>query len=140
MVSIVLAAHNEEGFLTTTVGHLLDGLRARGADFEIIVAENGSTDGTREVAARLAADAPEVRALSLPDPDYGAALRAGLLDARGKTVVNFHRQSEIKTTPPPLSTHSQSKAVRPSGSRISPAKTLPAHTYSALPRHHLSLP
>jgi len=89
MISVVLAAHNEEGFLTTTVGHLLDGLRARGADFEIIVAENGSTDGTREVAARLAADAPEVRALSLPDPDYGAALRAGLLDARGETVVNF---------------------------------------------------
>ena len=89
MISVVLAAHNEEGFLTTTVGHLLDGLRARGADFEIIVAENGSTDGTREVAARLAADAPEVRALSLPEPDYGAALRAGLLDARGEMVVNF---------------------------------------------------
>ena len=89
MISVVLAAHNEEGFLTTTVGHLLDGMRARGAEFEIIVAENGSTDSTREVAARLAADAVEIHMLSLPDPDYGAALRAGLLDARGDTVVNF---------------------------------------------------
>jgi glycosyltransferase involved in cell wall biosynthesis len=89
MISVVLAAHNEEGFLATTLGHLLDGLRARGADFEIVVAENGSTDGTRDVAADVAAEAPEVQTLSLPDPDYGAALRAGLLAARGEIVVNF---------------------------------------------------
>jgi glycosyltransferase involved in cell wall biosynthesis len=89
MISVVLAAHNEEGFLATTLGHLLDGLRARGADFEIVVAENGSTDGTRQEAERLAAEASEVQTLSLPDPDYGAALRAGLLAARGEMVVNF---------------------------------------------------
>ena len=89
MISVVLAAHNEEGFLSTTLRHLLEGLRARGADFEIIVAENGSTDGTLAEAEQVKAEAPEVRTLSLPDPDYGAALRAGLLDARGDTVVNF---------------------------------------------------
>src|SRR4051794_13052005 len=89
MISVVLAAHNEEGFLAATVGHLLDGLRARGQEFEIIVSENGSTDRTHEVADGIAASAPEVRVLSLPDPDYGAALRAGLLDARGEVVVNF---------------------------------------------------
>jgi glycosyltransferase involved in cell wall biosynthesis len=89
MISVVLAAHNEEGFLAATLEYLLEGLRARGAEFEIIVAENGSVDGTREEAARVAASAPEVRTLSLPDPDYGAALRAGLLAARGEVVVNF---------------------------------------------------
>ena len=89
MVSVVLAAHNEEPFLATTVGTLVDGMRARGMEFEVIVAENGSTDGTVAEAQRLAAGAPEVRTMSLPDPDYGAALRAGLLDARGDTVVNF---------------------------------------------------
>jgi len=89
MISVVLAAHNEEGFLAATVDDLLKGLRARGQAFEIIVAENGSTDGTREEAARAAASAPEVRVLTLPDPDYGEALRAGLLDARGEVVVNF---------------------------------------------------
>ncbi|MBV8304145.1 MAG: glycosyltransferase family 2 protein [Acidimicrobiia bacterium] len=89
MISVVLAAHNEEGFLAPTVGELLDGLRARGTEFEIVVVENGSTDGTREEATRLAAGASELRSLSLPDPDYGAALRAGLLDAGGEIVVNF---------------------------------------------------
>jgi glycosyltransferase involved in cell wall biosynthesis len=89
MITVVLAAHNEEGFLATTVGHLLDGLRARGGEFEIVVAENGSTDRTATEAARLAESAPEVRTLSLSDPDYGAALRAGLLEARGDVVVNF---------------------------------------------------
>jgi glycosyltransferase involved in cell wall biosynthesis len=89
MISVVLAAHNEEAFLGATLAHLLEGLRARPTEFEIVVAENGSTDGTREELARLAAGAPEVRPLSLPDPDYGAALRAGLLAARGEVVVNF---------------------------------------------------
>ena len=89
MISVVLAAHNEEAILAATVGHLLEGLRARPTEFEIVVAENGSTDGTREELARLSAGAPEVRPLSLPDPDYGAALRAGLLAARGEFVVNF---------------------------------------------------
>src|SRR4029077_17166225 len=43
----------------------------------------------RAEALRIAARAPEVRVLSLPNPDYGAALRAGLLDAHGDVVVNF---------------------------------------------------
>jgi glycosyltransferase involved in cell wall biosynthesis len=89
MFSVVLAAHNEEPFLAATVGHLVEGLRRRGAEFELIVAENGSTDGTVAEAERLAATMPEVRMLSLPEPDYGAALRAGLLDAHGDIVVNF---------------------------------------------------
>jgi len=86
---VVLAAHNEEPYLAATVTDLLKGLRERGLDFEIIVGENGSTDGTVALAQRLSDTEAEGRFLSLPSPDYGAALRAGLLDAKGDIVVNF---------------------------------------------------
>ena len=87
--SVVLPAHNEEEILATTVGDLVEGLRARGTAFEVLVVENGSTDDTAALAARLAATHPEVVALTDPTPDYGRALRRGLLAASGRVVVNF---------------------------------------------------
>ena len=87
--TIVLPAHNEEEILATTVGELVAGLRERGTAFEVLVIENGSTDATAALAARLAEEHPEVVAVSDPVPDYGRALRLGLLSARGEVVVNF---------------------------------------------------
>jgi glycosyltransferase involved in cell wall biosynthesis len=88
-VSIVAPAHNEEHYLADAVTHLVDGLRQRDLAFEVVVCENGSTDRTLAVAADLAASTDEVRYLSLPDADYGRALRAGFLAAEGRLVVNF---------------------------------------------------
>ncbi len=88
-LSVVVPAHNETGFLDQCVADLLTGLRRGDRSFEIVVVENGSTDGTPELAARLAAQDPEVVCVSLPTADYGVALRTGLLRARGAVVVNF---------------------------------------------------
>lgn len=84
-----MPAFNEADFLRHAVGEVVAGLRSRGADAEVIVVENGSTDETADLARELETEFEEVRALSLPTADYGAALRAGLLDARGDIVVNF---------------------------------------------------
>jgi glycosyltransferase involved in cell wall biosynthesis len=88
-LSIVMPAHNEMELLAQSVDEVVAGLRGRAELFEVLVVENGSTDGTRELADRLARELPEVRSMSLPRADYGHALRTGFLAAEGRSVVNF---------------------------------------------------
>lgn len=86
-VSIVIPIYNEEAILRAAVVNLRDGLTRLGISFEIVLAENGSRDATVSIATGLAADYPDVRWLSTPEPNYGAALRAGILAARAELVV-----------------------------------------------------
>ena len=88
-VTVVLPAHNEADLLEESVREVVDGMRARGLSFEVLVVENGSTDDTAAIARQLAGEVPELRSLSLGEADYGKALRAGLLSAEGEVVVNF---------------------------------------------------
>jgi glycosyltransferase involved in cell wall biosynthesis len=88
-VSIVLPAHNEVALLGSTVTNLLTGLDARRITYEIVIVENGSNDGTLQLARVLAAQLPALRVLTLPRGDYGAALAAGFAAATGTYVVNF---------------------------------------------------
>jgi glycosyltransferase involved in cell wall biosynthesis len=108
-VSIVIPVYNEEGILREAVTELLAGLAGvRDAlgepllTFEVIIVENGSRDRTAELAQHLAAERPDVRALSLGEPNYGKALRRGILEARGRYVIceeidlcdrDFHRRA-----------------------------------------------
>jgi hypothetical protein len=88
-ITVVLPAHNEAEILESAVTEVVGGLRDRGLTFEVIVVENGSSDDTVAIARRLEQETPELRALSLGEPNYGWALRAGLLAASGDVVVNF---------------------------------------------------
>ncbi len=89
MLSVVMPAHNEEGLLEASVRDVVRELRARDQQFEVVVVENGSTDATPAIAARLASEVPEVRTLIWPQADYGGALRTGFLEAAGDLVVIF---------------------------------------------------
>ena len=89
MISIVLPAHNEEGYLEQAVSTVVAGLRERDQAFEVIIAENGSSDRTREELRLLQSTYKEVSAVHLPTPDYGSALRSGFMAATGEIVVNF---------------------------------------------------
>jgi glycosyltransferase AglD len=89
VISLVLPAHNEAGWLAATIDTVLSALTHRGRDFEVVVVENGSTDGTAELAAKLANEQAPVRTLSLPEANYGRALRDGLLASRGDVAVIF---------------------------------------------------
>jgi glycosyltransferase involved in cell wall biosynthesis len=88
-ISVVMPAHNERELLPSSVTEVIEGLRARGVPFDLLVIENGSSDGTRELAEELAKRFEELHVDSLPKADYGAALRRGLLTATGGAVVNF---------------------------------------------------
>ena len=89
MISIVMPAYNEAALLEASVREVVDGLRGLGLTFEVHIVENGSTDGTPAVAARLADRIPEVATHSMRAADYGEALRTGLLEASGEIGVIF---------------------------------------------------
>jgi glycosyltransferase involved in cell wall biosynthesis len=101
-LSIVIPIYNEERILEGAVTELREQLVRRGASFEILLAENGSRDRTVEIATELARRFDEVSSFSLGSPNYGAALREGILRARGEVIiceeidlcdVAFHQQA-----------------------------------------------
>lgn len=85
-LSLVIPAYREEGGIAATVtrveaelGHLRDA-----GGFEIVVVDDGSPDRTAEVARSAGAD----RVIRLdPNAGKGAAVRAGMLGARGRCVA-----------------------------------------------------
>lgn len=86
-LSVVIPVHDEEAILRPACLELAAGLEARGRDYELVLCENGSRDGTRAELARLAAEHPRLRWLALDEPNYGLALRQGVLAARGRLVI-----------------------------------------------------
>ena len=87
LLSIVVPVHNEAAFLPTGLGGLFEAIDEVGVDAEVIVVENGSTDGTAGEARRLLASRPG-SVEELTEPDYGAAMRHGFLVATGEWIVN----------------------------------------------------
>jgi glycosyltransferase involved in cell wall biosynthesis len=82
-VSIIIPAHNEE----RGIGPVLDGISsamgAEGLEYEIIVVNDGSSDGTSEAAAREG-----VRVIDLDiNRGYGAAIKQGLKVARHELIA-----------------------------------------------------
>jgi dolichyl-phosphate beta-glucosyltransferase len=83
-LSVVIPAYREERRLPATLSAVVTHLRAQRRPFEVIVADDGSDDGTARVAAR---SAPEVRVLRLQHRGKGAAVRAGVLASDGDLVL-----------------------------------------------------
>jgi len=86
-VSIVIPVYNEEGLLHSAIVDLIQRMQDLDYTYEIIIAENGSKDGTVHIARTLTKKYPQVRFITLADPNYGRALRRGILEARGEYII-----------------------------------------------------
>jgi glycosyltransferase involved in cell wall biosynthesis len=86
-VSIVIPVYNEEGILRGSVLELQEKLRPFGFTYELLICENGSRDRTVEIGKEIEIEHPEVRMISVGQPNYGLAMKTGILEARGKIVI-----------------------------------------------------
>ena len=86
--AVVVPVHNEAEFIPEALPSLISAMDEVGAPYRIMLIENGSTDGTAEIARRIGSGSA-LEVVSLPEADYGAAMRYGFLNAEGDWVVNF---------------------------------------------------
>jgi glycosyltransferase involved in cell wall biosynthesis len=81
-VSIVMPCLNEASTVTACITKAQDALRSAGVAGEVIVADNGSTDGSPAIAQAVGA-----RVVSVAPRGYGSALMGGIEAARGRYVI-----------------------------------------------------
>lgn len=81
-VSVVIPCLNEANSLGFCVEKAMNAFGGSGLNGEVIVADNGSTDGSIEIAQKLGA-----RVIAVPQRGYGSALRAGIEAAHGAFIV-----------------------------------------------------
>ena len=91
-ISIVIPVYNEEEILASSVRELFATLQSdpqlKERHFEIILSENGSTDRTVAIARQLQTEFPLLRLIQAGEPNYGLAMRQGILAARGEFVLS----------------------------------------------------
>lgn len=81
-LSILMPCLNEAETLAACIRKAQQTLRDLNVSGEVIIADNGSTDGSPEIAERLGA-----RVVHVAEKGYGSALRGGINAARGKYII-----------------------------------------------------
>lgn len=87
VVSVIIPCFNEAAAIAATIDHLA-GAMAGGPAHELLVVDDGSTDGSPAAIAAAQARHPGLRVITHPrNLGYGAALKTGLRQAQGKLVA-----------------------------------------------------
>ncbi|WP_347109689.1 glycosyltransferase family 2 protein [Paenarthrobacter sp. S56] len=84
LVSVIVPGYNEAVVITNCVESIL---RSRYLRLEVILVDDGSTDSTAEIMARLAGQYDRVRFISRTNAGKGAALNTGIAAARGDVLM-----------------------------------------------------
>ena len=86
--SIIIPAYNEGKRIPATLRSVVDCIRARSWDAEVVVVNDGSQDDTAAVVREIAESAPEIRLLENPkNCGKGYSVRHGILHALGDIVM-----------------------------------------------------
>ena len=81
-LTVVMPCLNEAETVATCVRKAIGFLADSGISGEVLVADNGSTDGSQALATEAGA-----RVVPVPDKGYGNALMGGIMAARGKYII-----------------------------------------------------
>jgi len=81
-LSVVMPCLNESATVGICVSKALETMQRQGIRGEVVVADNGSTDGSQQIAADHGA-----RVIAVETRGYGSALRAGISAARGQFIL-----------------------------------------------------
>ncbi len=86
-VTIIIPAYNEEERIRPSMEKIIEYVRARGGNMEILVVNDGSLDKTAEVVETFMKDAPFLRLLNNPqNMGKGRTVQNGVMDARGEYI------------------------------------------------------
>jgi glycosyltransferase involved in cell wall biosynthesis len=125
-LSVFFPAYNDSGTIASMVIRTVKTASELTPDFEIIVVDDGSADGTADIADELARTYPQVRAVHHPtNRDYGAALQTGFRSATKELI--FYTDGDAQYDPSELSAlwaHMSPDADLVNGYKISRADPL----------------
>lgn len=85
-ISVVLSVYNGEAFIADAIESVR---RQTFPDFEMIIVDDGSSDGTAAILDRIQVADPRVHVLTQPRMGLGPATNAGLAAARGKYIARL---------------------------------------------------
>jgi glycosyltransferase involved in cell wall biosynthesis len=147
-VSVVLPAYNEVDFLESAVTKVGQALRESGYSYEIIIAEDGSTDGTDKKAAALAQSIPFVRHIHREKRlGRGTALNNAFRQSSGEVLVymDLDLATDLQYLKPLVEALTVEGYDFATGSRMLPqsraertfSRNMSSKTYNYLVRHML---
>jgi len=100
-LSVFFPAYNDSGTIASMVIRTVQTASKLTPDFEVIVVDDGSADGTADIADELARTYPQVRAVHHPiNRDYGAALQTGFRSAKKELI--FYTDGDAQYDPTEL--------------------------------------
>ena len=144
-ISVLMPVYNAVEHVELSVRSILD---QSCGDFEFIIIDDGSDDGSTQVLQRLAAEDPRIRLVSRPNTGYIPALNEGLAMARGEFIARLDADDlsradrfelqlrALEADPQLVAVGSQAGTIDVRGDAIADAPVPLSH--AEIEQHHLS--